>query len=84
MLRYANEGAVFVSSVNKAIRFSKREWQLIEKFLDQNPFFDFSSLGRVAISSFIKNPTLKVSPVSDAPTPKQKIKSKIQEISAHE
>jgi len=47
----------------KAIRISDREEELIQRFLKQNPFFDFSTLARTAILSFIENPEIKLIPV---------------------
>lgn len=47
----------------RAIRLSEKEDKLINDFLKKNPFFDFSSLARTAIASFIENPTLKVKPI---------------------
>jgi len=50
-------------SKTKAIRLSDKEEKLIEEFLSKNPFFDFSSLARTAIMSFIENPQLQITPV---------------------
>ena len=47
----------------RAIRFSTQEDKLIEEFLKQNPFFDFSSLTRTAILQFIEQPNIKIKPV---------------------
>jgi len=33
---------------------------MIEEFLDQNPFFDFSSLARTAIQQFVRDPRLEI------------------------
>jgi hypothetical protein len=51
--------------LTKAIRFSKEEWQLIKDFLEQNPFFDFSSLARTAIREFVRDPKLVIRGVKD-------------------
>lgn len=42
----------------RAIRFSQNEEKLIQEFLKQNPFFDFSTLARTAITTFIQDPRL--------------------------
>ncbi len=47
----------------RAIRLSTEEDHLIEEFLKKNSFFDFSSLARAAILSFVKNPRLEITPV---------------------
>ncbi len=44
----------------KAVRLSEKESELIQKFLSQNPIFDFSSLARTAILKFITNPEIKL------------------------
>ena len=48
----------------KAVRFSKEEEELINEFILSNPMFDFSTLARVAILNFIKNPEIKLTPVT--------------------
>ncbi len=48
----------------RTARFSERELERIEQFLKQNPFLDFSTLVRVAVSSFIENPSLVVKPLT--------------------
>jgi len=50
----------------KAVRFPKEEEAAINDFLKKNPFFDFSSLSRIAIMQFIKNPKLNIKPASSA------------------
>ena len=47
----------------RGIRLSAEEEALVKEFLDKNPFFDFSSLTRVALKQFIKKPELKIWPV---------------------
>jgi hypothetical protein len=42
----------------RAIRLSDQEEEQIQEFLRQNPIFDFSSLARTAILSFIQKPSL--------------------------
>ncbi len=44
----------------RAVRLSDKESELIQKFLSQNPIFDFSSLARTAILKFIANPEIKL------------------------
>jgi len=43
----------------KAIRFSEKEEKMINSFLQENPYFDFSTLGRMAILSFVQNPKIE-------------------------
>ncbi len=50
-------------SKTKAIRLSKSDEKLINEFLDKNPFFDFSSLTRMALLQFIQNPQITLQPV---------------------
>jgi hypothetical protein len=45
------------------VRFKRNEAEIIDLFLQENPFFDFSSLSRVAILEFIKCPKLELKPV---------------------
>lgn len=54
----------------RAIRFSEEEEKLIEEFLAKNPFFDFTSLGKVAILNFIRKPTVTIQPIADNPVSK--------------
>ena len=66
-----------MSDVNKAVRFSKTDWKLVSSFLDQNSFFDFSSLARTAVLQFIKNPKLELKAVTQSEKkPNQSIQSK--------
>jgi hypothetical protein len=44
----------------RAIRFSDKDEKLIEAFLKNNPFFDFSTLARISILKFIENPRVDV------------------------
>lgn len=53
-------------SKTRAIRFSAKEEQQIEEFLKANPLFDFSSLARMAILGFIKNPKVTIHPVKES------------------
>jgi hypothetical protein len=53
-------GAGFMENLSRTIRFKKDELDLIEKFLAKNPFFDFSSLTRIAVVEFVKNPPIQI------------------------
>ena len=44
----------------RTIRFTDADLRDIDKFLSQNPLFDFSSLARVAIRRFIENPSIEI------------------------
>ena len=44
----------------KAVRFNEKEERAIMDFLQKNPYFDFSTLARMAIINFIENPELKL------------------------
>lgn len=46
----------------KAIRFSDKEDKAIKEFLKNNPFFDFSTVARMAILKFIENPEVTLIP----------------------
>jgi hypothetical protein len=50
-------------SKTRAIRFSEQEEKQIEEFLENNPFFDFSTLAKMAILDFVKNPRITLHPV---------------------
>jgi hypothetical protein len=47
----------------RAIRFSDSEEKQIEEFLTNNSFLDFSSMARLAILEFLRNPKITVRPV---------------------
>ena len=47
----------------RAIRLSDQDERQIEEFLRSNPLFDFSSLARMAILGFIKDPKVTIHPV---------------------
>ncbi len=49
-----------MASVTRTVRFEKLEADLIDRFLDENPFLDFSTVARLAISQFIQKPTLPI------------------------
>ncbi len=48
----------------RGVRFTEQEEALIEEFLHKNPFFDFSTLAKVAILEFVKKPELNFTAVS--------------------
>lgn len=48
----------------KAVRFNDKEERAIKDFLEKNPYFDFSTLARMAIINFIEKPDLKLKPSS--------------------
>lgn len=52
--------------VTKAVRFNEQDDKAIKDFLNKNPIFDFSTLARLAIVSFIEKPKidLKASTIS--------------------
>jgi hypothetical protein len=52
--------------ITKAIRLTPLEEAQINEFLASNPFFDFSSLARTAILSFVRQPTVVIKPIKDA------------------
>ncbi|MBK7892148.1 MAG: hypothetical protein IPJ84_15295 [Bdellovibrionales bacterium] len=47
----------------RGVRFSEYEESLIEEFLRKNSLLDFSTLAKVAILDFIKNPRISLTPV---------------------
>jgi hypothetical protein len=57
----------------KAVRFSDTEEKAIKEFLKRNPYFDFSTLARMAIISFIENPNLKLKPSQLDPRNEQEL-----------
>jgi hypothetical protein len=46
----------------RAVRFSDKEEKAIQDFLSKNPFFDFSTLARMAIINFVEKPVLHLKP----------------------
>lgn len=48
----------------KAVRFNDKEENAIKDFLHKNPYFDFSTLARMAIINFIEKPELKLKAIS--------------------
>lgn len=59
----------------RAIRLNDSDDKLITEFLISNPVFDFSTLARTAILSFIRDPKLSIKPVqaSKIKTPSEKV-----------
>jgi hypothetical protein len=53
-----------MASITRTVRFEKEEAILIDNFLAQNKFLDFSTLARLAISQFMQNPKISIKPVS--------------------
>jgi len=47
---------------SKAVRFSDKENEAITDFLEKNPYFDFSTIARMAILKFIENPQIELTP----------------------
>lgn len=50
----------------RGVRFSDKEERSIEEFLRKNPLLDFSTLAKIAILEFIKNP--KINLIAIAPS----------------
>ena len=46
----------------KAVRISDKEDKAIKEFLKNNPFLDFSTLTRLALSKFLENPEIQLKP----------------------
>ncbi|MGZ6441023.1 MAG: hypothetical protein ACXWRA_05490 [Pseudobdellovibrionaceae bacterium] len=51
----------------RGVRFTEQEEALIEEFLRKNQFFDFSTLAKVAILEFVRNPEINFTPVGKKP-----------------
>lgn len=47
---------------SRAVRFSEQENEAIKTFLEKNPYFDFSTIARMAILKFIENPQIEFTP----------------------
>lgn len=47
---------------SRAVRFSEQENEAIKNFLESNPYFDFSTIARMAILKFIENPQIEFTP----------------------
>lgn len=50
----------------RAIRFSNNDIEDIDTFIQKNPMFDFSSLTRIAIRTFIENPKIDLTAISSS------------------
>lgn len=48
----------------RTVRFDDKQLKRIEEFLKRNEFLDFSSLTRMAVDQFMRNPTVQIQPVS--------------------
>ncbi len=44
----------------RAVRFSDSEDEAIKKFIKNNPYFDFSTIARMAILQFIEDPKIDI------------------------
>jgi hypothetical protein len=49
--------------LSRTVRFSSKEAKEIEQFLRDNPFLDFSTLARLALAEFIRDPKIKINPL---------------------
>lgn len=58
-----------VANVSRTVRFTEAEIKDISDFLDRNPFFDFSTLARLAIGEFVRNPRFIIQPIVDPSIP---------------
>lgn len=47
----------------RGVRFTEQEEKLIDEFLKKNTFFDFSTLAKVAILEFVRQPQIRFTPV---------------------
>lgn len=56
-------------SKTRAIRLTKEDDKKIEAFIKANPIFDFSSLARHSILSFMENPSIKFKTVKTEKPP---------------
>ena len=58
----------------RTIRFSKEELVRIDRFIEQNPVFDFSRLVRHALDQFLENPVMTIQPVKrESKPPRRRI-----------
>ena len=69
-----------MSSITRTVRFQKSEAQQIEQFLKKNPVLDFSTLARLAITRFIRNPNLQLHPVDSKSRSKRNSQATAEEI----
>jgi len=68
--------------VQKTVRFRTDEMDKIDRFLDQNPVFDFSTLARAAIEKFMDQPELKLKRVEFGETLKRSLEEDREELDA--
>lgn len=47
----------------RGLRFTELEEKQIDEFLKANPLIDFSTVARIAILEFVKNPKINLVPV---------------------
>ncbi len=47
----------------KAVRFDEYEEACISEFLSNNPHLNFSTIARISILDFIKNPKISIKPI---------------------
>ena len=52
----------------RGVRFADGEEKQIERFLKSNPLIHFSTVARIAILEFIKNPRINLLPVGTVTT----------------
>ena len=64
-----------MENVSRTIRIKSEDIELIDEFLEINPIFDFSSLTRIALMEFIKNPTVHITAVNKD-KPRQQVRRK--------
>ena len=57
-----------METVTRTVRFKRSDLERIERFLEENPIFDFSSLVRLSVESFMKQPKVLLKPVSEKAT----------------
>lgn len=67
-----------VDTVSRTVRFKPGDLDLVDEFLEKNPLFDFSSLTRLAVMEFIKNPNVQVHAVQRKPIFQQPDLGKVQ------
>jgi hypothetical protein len=54
-----------LETVTRTVRFKKTELERIERFLEYNPLFDFSTLVRHSVEHFMLNPSVAVKPLTE-------------------
>ncbi len=55
-----------MSKSARTVRFDEKDIKRIDEFLRENSFLDFSSLTRLALDQFIKNPSVQIKGISPA------------------